>query len=137
MLIDDDAGLLKLLTATRVIAVVGLSADPGRPSHGVARYLQERGYRIIPVNPGESEILGQKCYASLGEIPEPIDMVDCFRKAADIPDIAEEAIAVGAKTLWLQLGIRNEAAESRARAAGLAVVADRCIAIDHARLRVA
>ena len=134
LLTDDVAGLRRVLQAGRVIAVVGLSADSNRPSHLVAKYLLERGYRIIPVNPRESEILGQKCYARLTDIPEPVDIVDCFRRAQDIGPIAEDAIAIRAKTLWLQLDIRNETAEQRALAAGLDVVVDRCVKIEYARL---
>lgn len=134
MLIKNDADFLRILQNQPVIAMVGLSANPERPSHAVARYLLAHGYRIIPVNPVETEILGQKCYARLADIPQKIDIVDCFRKAADIPPIAEEAIAVGAKVLWMQLGVVNEAAAERANAAGLDVVMDRCVEIEHARL---
>ena len=134
MFIDDVAGLRKLLQDSRVIAVVGLSADWNRPSYFAAKYMLERGYRIVPVNPKQSEILGQKCYARLADIPFPVDIVDCFRKAEDIPALAEEAIAIGARTLWLQLGIRHAEAESRALAAGLDLVADRCVKIEYARL---
>jgi len=136
MLIDDDAGLRRVLTAGRVLAVVGLSADPTRPSFIAAKYMLGHGYQVIPVNPQQTEILGQKCYARLADIPVPVDIVDCFRKSEDIPAIAEEAIAIGARTLWLQLGIRNEAAEQRALAAGLDVIADHCVKIEHARLIV-
>ncbi len=134
MLIDDDPGLRELLKVSQVLAVVGLSADESRPSHRVASYMLEHGYRLIPVNPRESEILGQKCYASLAEIPQPVDIVVCFRKSEDIPPIAAAAIAIGAKTLWLQLDIHNETAEQQALAAGLALVVNRCIKIEHARL---
>ena len=134
MLIDDVAGLRRVLTAGKVIAVVGLSPDWNRPSYFAAKYMQERGYQVIPVNPKQTEILGQKCYARLSDIPVPVDIVDCFRKSEDIPAIAEEAIAIGAKTLWLQLGIRNEAAEEMALAAGLDLVVDRCVKIEYARL---
>ena len=134
MLIDDVAGLRRVLQSGRVIAVVGLSPDWNRPSYFAAKYMLEHGYRIIPVNPRESEILGQKCYASLAEIPGPVDIVDCFRKAEDIPPIAEAAIAIGAKALWLQLGIRNAQAEQSALAAGLDLVVDRCVKIEYARL---
>jgi predicted CoA-binding protein len=130
----DAALIRRILQQSHVIAVVGLSADPARPSHGVARYLQDHGYRIIPVNPRYTEVLGEKCYASLREVPDKIDLVDCFRKSGDIPPIAEDAIAVGARVLWMQAGIVNEAAAARARAAGLEVVMDRCIKVDHAHL---
>jgi predicted CoA-binding protein len=134
MIVDDDAGIARILRDTRSIAVVGLSPKPERPSHGVARYLLAAGYRVIPVNPGQREILGLKCYPSLLEIPDSVDLVDCFRRAEDIPPIAEQAIAIGAKTLWLQLGIIHRPAAERAAAAGLAVVMDRCSKIEHARL---
>lgn len=134
MIVNDSAGLRHILQESRVIAVVGLSSNEQRPSYRVAKYMMEHGYTIIPVNPAESEILGQKCYASLAEIPQKVDIVDCFRKSADIPPLAEAAIAIGAKTLWLQLEIINEAATQRASTAGLNVVRDLCIKIEHARL---
>ena len=134
MLVNDIAGLRRVLQNSRVIAVVGLSANWHRPSYFAAKYMQERGYTIIPVNPGQSEILGQKCYASLADIQVKVDMVDCFRKSEDIPAIAEAAIAIGAKTLWLQLGVFNDAASLRAVEAGLDVVVDRCVKIEYARL---
>ena len=134
MLIDDVAGLRKVLMSSRVIAVVGLSADWNRRSYFAAKYMLERGYQIIPVNPKQSEILAQKCYARLADIPVPVDIVDCFRRSEDIAPIAAEAIAIGAKTLWLQLGVRNEAAEQQALEAGLDVVVDRCVKIEYARL---
>jgi len=114
--------------------VVGLSANWWRPSYFVAKYLQEHGYRVIPVNPAYTEVLGEKCYATLADVPEKIDMVDCFRKSAEIPALAEEAIAVGAKCLWMQLGVINPEAAERARQAGLDVVMDRCVKIEHGRL---
>ncbi len=129
---------LRILTTHRTIAMVGLSADPMRPSHFAAIYMQAEGYDVIPVNPryaGET-ILGQPVYASLAEIPRPVEIVDVFRKAADVPPIAEEAIAIGAKVLWLQLGIVNDDAAVRARAAGLDVVMDTCPLIElRARLQ--
>ena len=130
----DIASLRRILAETRSIAVVGLSPNWQRPSNFAAKYLQHHGYRIIPVNPAYDQVLGEKCYASLADIPEPVDVVDCFRRAADIPPLAEAAIAIGAKVLWLQLGVINLAAAQRARAAGLEVVMDRCIKIEHARL---
>ena len=130
----DIASLRRILAETRSIAVVGLSRNWQRPSNFAAKYLQHHGYRIIPVNPAYDQVLGEKCYASLADIPEPVDVVDCFRRAADIPPLAEAAIAIGAKVLWLQLGVINLAAAQRARAAGLEVVMDRCIKIEHARL---
>lgn len=134
MLVNDIAGLRRVLTNSRVIAVVGLSANWHRPSYFAAKYMLERGYTIIPVNPGQSAILGQKCYASLADIPVKVDIVDCFRKSEDIPAIAEEAILIGAKVLWLQLGVINTAAAQRAVHAGLDVVMDRCVKIEYARL---
>jgi len=134
MIINDPAGLRRILQESHVIAVVGLSSNEQRPSYRVAQYLLAHGYTVIPVNPAESEILGQKCYASLAEIPQKVDVVDCFRKAADIPPLAEAAIAIGAKTLWLQLEIINDLAAQRASSAGLNVVQDRCIKIEHAQL---
>jgi len=117
-----------------VIAVVGLSADWFRPSYFAAKYLQEHGYRVIPVNPRYEAILGEKCYRSLRDIPEKVDIVDCFRKTSDIPPICDDAIAIGAKVLWQQLGVRNEAAARKAEAAGLESVMDRCVKIEHGRL---
>ena len=119
MIVSDAAALRRILTECRVIAVVGMSAKADRPSFVVAKYLLDHGYIIIPVNPGESEILGQKCYPSLKDVPRKPDIVDCFRKSEDIPPIAEDAVAVGARVLWLQLGVINEAATQRASEAGL------------------
>ena len=134
MLITQDSDLKRLFETVRTIAVVGCSPRPERPGHYVAKYLQDLGYRIIPVNPGQSEILGEKCYASLRDIPEPVDMVDCFRRAEDIPPVVEDAIAIGAKFVWMQLGIVNEEAAQRAADAGIEVVMDRCPKIDYPRL---
>jgi predicted CoA-binding protein len=133
-IVDDIAGLRRVLAQTKSIAVVGLSAHWYRPSYFAAKYMQDHGYRVIPVNPGYSEVLGQPCYPSLAAIPGPVDMVDCFRKAADIPPIAREAVAKGARVLWMQLGIRNEDAARIALDAGLEVVMDRCVKIEHARI---
>ncbi|HKG25760.1 MAG TPA: CoA-binding protein [Thermomicrobiales bacterium] len=126
---------LRILTTYKTIAIVGLSDDPYRPSYFAAIYMQSWGYDIVPVNPrlAGKTILGQPVYASLAEIPRPVEIVDVFRKAADTPPIADEAIAIGAKVLWLQLGIVNEEAARRARAAGLDVVMNRCVKIEHAR----
>ena len=126
---------LRILTTYKTIAMVGLSADPKRPSHFAAIYMQAEGYDIIPINPryAGQTILGQPVYASLSEVPRPVEIVDVFRKAEDVPPIAEEAIRIGAKVLWLQLGIVNEEAARRAREAGLEVVMDRCVKIEHAR----
>ncbi|MGQ0546955.1 MAG: CoA-binding protein [Betaproteobacteria bacterium] len=131
---DDIATLRRILGTCRVLAVVGLSADWYRPSYFAAKYMQEHGYRVIPVNPRYPEILGEKCYPSLRAIPEKVAIVDVFRKTPDVPPIAEEAIAIGAKVLWQQLGVKNDAAAARARAAGLETVMDRCVKIEHARL---
>jgi hypothetical protein len=131
---DDINTLRRILSQNRVIAVVGLSADWFRPSYFAAKYMQEHGYTVIPVNPRYSEILGQKCFKSLRDIPVKVDIVDCFRKTEDIMPIADEAIAIGAKVLWQQLGVKNEAAAAKARAAGLDAVMDRCVKIEHARL---
>jgi uncharacterized protein len=130
----DINTLRRILRQSKTLAVVGLSANWYRPSYFAAKYMQEHGYRIIPVNPSYTEVLGEKCYPSLKDIPEPVDIVDCFRKSQDIGPIADEAIAIGAKVLWLQLGVANEAAADKARAAGLEVVQDRCVKIEHARL---
>ena len=131
----SDIRLLKqVLQQHRTIAVVGLSADWFRPSFFAAKYMQAHGYRIIPVNPKYREILGEACYPDLASIPHPIDMVDVFRKPADTPAIAAEAVKVGAKVLWLQLGVVNEEADRIATQAGLTVVMDRCVKIEHARL---
>ncbi|MBX9849416.1 MAG: CoA-binding protein [Rhodocyclaceae bacterium] len=134
MLITQDTDLKRLFETVRTIAVVGCSPKPERPGHYVAKYLQDLGFRVIPVNPGQTEILGEKCYASLRDIPEPVDMVDCFRRAEDIPPIVEDAIAIGAKFIWMQLGIVNEEAAQRALDAGIEVVMDRCPKIDYPRL---
>jgi hypothetical protein len=131
---DDINTLRRILKESRVIAVVGLSAEWHRPSYFAAKYMQEHGYRVIPVNPKHDSILGEKCYRSLRDVPERIDIVDVFRKTADVPPIAEDAIAIRAKVLWQQLGVRNEAAAAKARAAGLEAVLDRCVKIEHGRL---
>ena len=133
-IVDDIAGLRRILARSRTLAVVGLSAQWYRPSYCAAKYMQDHGYRIGPVNPRYEEVLGQKCYPDLRSIPHPVDLVDCFRKASDIPPLAEDAIAIGAKVLWMQLGIVNEAAAQRAVAAGLDVVMNRCVKIEHARI---
>ena len=131
---SDIPTLRRILAQTRVIAVVGLSADWFRPSFFAAKYMQEHGYRIVPVNPKYPDILGEKSYASLKDIPHKVDMVDCFRKAADLVPIAQDAIAIGAKVLWQQIGIENADADALARAAGLDSVMNRCVKIEHARL---
>ena len=126
--------IAEILGAARTIAVVGLSNRRYRPSHGVAEYLQRAGYRIIPVNPNVSEVLGEKCYATLDAVPEPIDIVDIFRRSDHVPEIVEAAIRKGAKTIWMQEGVVNEDAARRAESAGMTVVMDRCILKDHRRL---
>ncbi len=131
---DDE--LRKLLTDARVIAVVGASSNPARPSNGVVRALLSAGYRVIPVNPNESEVLGQRAYPSLADVREKVDIVDVFRRAEHTPAVAEEAVAAGARALWLQSGISNEDAAKRAKAGGLTVVMDTCIKVAHSLLRV-
>ncbi len=131
---NDINTLRRILKESRVLAIVGVSAQWHRPSHFAAKYMLEHGYRVIPVNPQYQEVLGQKCYASLREIPETVDLVDVFRKTADVMPVAEDAIAIGARVLWQQLGVRNEAADARARAAGMESVMDRCVKIEHGRL---
>ncbi len=131
---DDIEKLRRILKSVRTIAVVGLSAQWHRPSYFAAKYMQEHGYRVIPVNPTYDTILGEKCYKSLRDIPERVDLVDCFRKSAEIPAIAEDAVAIGAKVLWMQLGVESDIARARAEQAGLQVVEDRCVKIEHARL---
>lgn len=130
---DRDA-IRRLLEATRTIAIVGISPNPHRPSNEVARYLRDAGYTIIPVNPACDEVLGEKCYPSLHEVPMRIDMVDVFRKAEDVAPVVESAIAVGAGSIWLQLGVIAPEAAQHAAQAGLKVVMDRCTKIEHALL---
>lgn len=127
------ADRLRILRDYKRVAMVGLSANPYRPSHFVAIYLMAHGYTVIPVNPRETEILGQICYPSLTAIPGPVDIVDIFRDPSAVPGIVEEAIQIGAKAVWMQLGVIHEAAAQRAREAGLEVVMDRCMKIEHAR----
>lgn len=127
--------IANLLETAKTIAVAGLSSDPSRASYGVAEYLQSQGYRIIPVNPNEREVLGERAYRRLEEVPDKIDIVDVFRGPEKVPPVADGAIAVSAKALWMQLGIENAAAAERARAAGLIVIEDACLLIEH-RLRV-
>ena len=125
--------VLELLKNYKTIAVVGLSSNPMRPSFGVTEYMQSAGYRIIPVNPNEKEVLGEKSYARLEDVPEKIDIVNVFRRAEDVPPVVESAIRIGAKAVWMQSGIENEEAAERARAAGLMVVEDVCILVEHRR----
>ena len=133
-IVDDIAGLRRILARSRTLAVVGLSAQWHRPSYFAAKYMQDHGYRIIPVNPRYDEVLGEKCFPDLRAIPEPVDLVDCFRRSSDIPPIADSAIAIGAKVLWMQLGVVNDEAAQRASDAGLDVVMNRCVKIEHARI---
>jgi predicted CoA-binding protein len=126
-----------ILRSSRTIAVVGLSGRRFRPSYGVAEYLQKAGYRIIPVNPRESQILGEKCYPDLESIPEPVDIVDIFRRPEFVPEVVEAAIRIGAKVIWMQEGVVHEEAAERGEAAGLTVIMDRCLLKDHRRLALA
>ncbi|MBM3365467.1 MAG: CoA-binding protein [Betaproteobacteria bacterium] len=128
------AELRRILKNNHTIAIVGLSADWYRPSYFAAKYMQEHGFRIIPVNPKYDEILGEKCYPNLKAIPEPVDIVDVFRKPDDCVPIAQDAVSIGAKVLWLQLGVVNEEAARVAETGGLEVVMDRCVKIEYARL---
>ncbi|MGQ0569958.1 MAG: CoA-binding protein [Armatimonadota bacterium] len=132
---SSEEGVRQILTASKIIAVVGLSPTPYRPSHEVASYLKDEGYRIIPVNPKISETLGEKAYPGLREVPEPVDIVQIFRRPEHVPAIVEDAIAIGAKVVWMQLGIINEDAAARALAAGLQVVMNTCMATAHNALR--
>jgi uncharacterized protein len=133
---SDDAARF-ILTRLRTWAVVGCSPEPSRDSHRIARLLKSRGYRVIPVNPAAGELLGERCYASLGEVPERADVVDVFRRSDAAGAHVDEAIEIGARAVWLQLGVIDEAAAERARAAGLQVVMDRCPAIELPRLGIA
>jgi len=132
----SDAELKQLMTRAATIAVVGASSNPDKASYGIMRKLQSVGYHVIPVNPRETEVLGERAYASLSDIPVPVDIVDVFRRSEDTPTIADEAVRIGAKALWLQSGIENEDAASRAKAGGLTVVMDSCLGTMHAVLRV-
>ncbi len=132
----SDAELKQLLTDATTIAIVGASSNPDKASHGIMQKLQSVGYRVIPVNPRETEILGERSFPSLIDVPERIDIVDVFRRAEDTPGIADEAVTIGAKALWLQTGIVSEDAAARASAGGLTVVMDACIGATHSLLRV-
>jgi uncharacterized protein len=131
---DDIRALRRILQHCRTIAVVGLSAEWHRPSYFAAKYMQQHGYRIVPVNPRYTEVLGERCYASLTDIPHAVDMVDVFRRTEDVLPIAQQAVAIGARCLWQQLGVRNLDADRLARDAGLDSVMNRCVKIEHARL---
>ena len=124
----------RILNSSRTIAIVGLSSKPDQPSYRVASYLKEQGYKMIPVNPAEQEILGERCYPDLASIPESIDVVDIFRRSEKVPPIVEEAIRIGANAVWMQEGVINEEAAARARKAGLMVVMDKCMRKEHQRL---
>lgn len=134
MTIETDEELKDIFLTCKTIAVVGCSPRPERPGNFVARFLQKQGYRVIPVNPGHDELIGERCYPSLREIPEQVDMVDCFRRSEEMLDVVEDAIAIGAKVIWMQLGVINDEAAARAEAAGLKVVMDRCPKIDYPSL---
>ncbi|MGO9095440.1 MAG: CoA-binding protein [Bryobacteraceae bacterium] len=127
-------GIPELLRSAKTIAVVGLSSKRKRPSYSVSEYMQRAGYRIVPVNPGETEVLGERAYASLEAVPERIDIVDVFRRSEFVAEIVESAIRVGARAVWMQEGVSDEAAAARARAAGLVVVMDRCILKEHRKM---
>jgi len=131
---NDISTLRRILKNNHVIAMVGLSVNWYRPSFFAAKYMLDHGYRVIPVNPSYQEVLGQKCYPTLRDIPEKVDIVDCFRKSEEIGPLADDAIAMGAKALWMQIGVINEAAADKVRKAGLDVVMDRCVKIEYARL---
>jgi len=133
-MVDDIPTLRRILRSCHTIAVVGLSAEWHRPSNFVAKYLQQHGYRVIPVNPRYAEVLGERCYPSLVDVAEPIDMVDVFRRSEDVLPIAQQALQIGAKCLWQQIGVKNLDADRIAREAGLDSVLDRCVKIEHARL---
>lgn len=133
-LIDDIAGLRRILAQSRTIAVVGLSANWYRPSFFAAKYMQDHGYRVIPVNPNCGEVLGERCYPTLSAIAGRVDIVDCFRRADEMPALAREALAIGARVLWMQLGVDNAEATAIAVAGGMDVVANRCVKIEHARI---
>jgi predicted CoA-binding protein len=132
----SNAELKQLLTEATIIAMVGASSNPDKASHGIMQKLQSVGYRVIPVNPRETEVLGERSYPSLIDVPERIDIVDVFRRAEDTPGIADDAVTIGAKALWLQTGIVNDDAAARAHAGGLIVVMDACIGATHSLLRV-
>ncbi len=125
--------IAELLCVSKTIAVVGLSAKRARPSFGVAEYMQQAGFRIIPVNPNETEVLGEKCYPDLDSVSEKIDIVDIFRRSEAVPEIVEAAIRIGARAIWMQESVIHEAAAAHARAAGITVVMDRCILKEHRR----
>lgn len=130
-ILTQDSQIKALLEQTKTIAVVGLSPDPTKPSYEVSSYLQSKGYKIVPVRPDTEEVLGEKAYASLSEIPFPIDIVDIFRRVEFIPEVVDEAIKIGAKAVWMQLGLKHEQAAQKAISNGMDVVMDRCLLIEH------
>lgn len=134
VIVDEIPGLRSVLAGNHVVAMVGLSANWYRPSYFAAKYLQEHGFRVIPVTPRYEEILGERCYPDLEAVPDPVDIVDCFRRPEEIPALARQAVAIGARVLWMQLGIVNDEAAGIATAAGLDVVMNRCMKIEYARL---
>ena len=136
MTAEDEKAVTELLASAKTIAVVGLSSKPHRPSFGVAQYLQSSGYRIIPVNPNETEVLGEKSFASLEDVPEKIDIVDIFRRSELVSDVVDAAIRIGARAVWMQQGVEDQASAERARRAGLFVVMDHCIAKELHRRRL-
>ena len=131
---SESSTIAELLRTARTIAVVGLSNKRWRPSYGVSEYMQREGYRIIPVNPGVGEVLGEKCYPTLDAVPEPVAIVNIFRRSEAVPEIVDAAIRIGAKAVWMQEGVVHEAAAARARTAGLVVVMDRCLLKEHQKL---
>jgi len=131
---SDIQTLRRILRQSKIIAMVGLSANWYRPSYFAAKYLQDHGFRVIPVTPQYPEVLGERCYPTLADVPVPVDVVDCFRRSEEIPALAEQAVAIGAKVLWMQLGIESEEAARIAREGGLEVVSNRCMKIEYARL---
>ncbi|HEX4231507.1 MAG TPA: CoA-binding protein [Bryobacteraceae bacterium] len=130
----NDTQMAALLSTAKTIAVVGLSSNPMRPSFGVSEYLQNHGYRIIPVNPRETEVLGEKCYGSLLEVPDSIDIVDIFRRSDGVPEVVDESIQKGTRCIWMQEGVVHAEASAKAEAAGIPVVMDLCILKEHRRL---
>ncbi len=131
---SESSTIAELLRTAHTIAVVGLSDKRWRPSYGVSEYMQRAGYRIIPVNPGVGEVLGEKCYPTVEAVPEPIDIVNIFRRSEAVPEIVDASIRIGAKAIWMQEGVAHEAAAARARGAGLVVVMDRCLLKEHRKL---
>ncbi|MBI2831959.1 MAG: CoA-binding protein [Chloroflexi bacterium] len=124
----------EILTSSKVVAVVGISSKPEKPSHIVGKYLKEHGFKVIPVNPNEKEVLGEACYPDLKSVPQPVDVVDIFRRSEDVPPIVDQAVGIKAKVVWMQEGVINAAAAERARAAGLKVIMDKCMRKEHEKL---